>query len=264
MATERPAENGWLPDTPVADTVLRRFLHNQAELNALVAGRSGGRSQGDHAVSLADANGFVPYYNQAVLHRPLTGDNDEVLDQTEAFFLGLGGRPGTLLSAWPTPDLTERGWQLMGHPAFVARSPGRVSFQAKPGVTVRVARTPEDLAKVEQIATEGFANLGGQPTGSMISPNLLGTSLTFRLAEVHGEAVAAAGNYVAGDVNNLCIAATLPSARRQGAWAALVWARVGDNPDLPALAYTSDDSRPGFERMGFLPVLRFTLWLRTG
>jgi hypothetical protein len=28
------------------------------------------------------------------------------------------------------------------------------------------------------------------------------------------------------------------------------------------VAYTSDFSRPGFLRMGFLPVTRFTLWLR--
>jgi hypothetical protein len=45
-------------------------------------------------------------------------------------------------------------------------------------------------------------------------------------------------------------------------WEALVWARVGSAPDLPAVAYTSDDSRPGFRRMGFLVVSRFTLWAR--
>ena len=39
---------------------------------------------------------------------------------------------------------------------------------------------------------------------------------------------------------------------------------VHDAPDLPAVAFTSDDSRPGFERMGFLAVSRFTLWQRTG
>jgi hypothetical protein len=61
---------------------------------------------------------------------------------------------------------------------------------------------------------------------------------------------------------NLCLAATLPSARRRGAWASLVWARVDDARELPAAAFTSDDSRPGFIRMGFLPITRFTLWLR--
>lgn len=61
---------------------------------------------------------------------------------------------------------------------------------------------------------------------------------------------------------NLCLGATLPAARRRGVWEALVWARVGDAPDLPAVAYTSDDSRPDFLRMGSLPLARFTLWVR--
>ena len=37
---------------------------------------------------------------------------------------------------------------------------------------------------------------------------------------------------------------------------------AGDAPDLPAVAFTSDYSRPGFERMGFLVIMRFTLWWR--
>jgi len=42
---------------------------------------------------------------------------------------------------------------------------------------------------------------------------------------------------------------------------ALVLDRCGDEPDLPAAAFTSDDSRPGFVRLGFLPILRCTLWV---
>jgi hypothetical protein len=35
---------------------------------------------------------------------------------------------------------------------------------------------------------------------------------------------------------------------------------VRRHPDLPAVAFTSDYSRPGFLRMGFLPITVFTLW----
>ena len=77
-----------------------------------------------------------------------------------------------------------------------------------------------------------------------------------------GEPVAAAAGFVGSGVVNLCGAATLPAARRTGAWGALVRARMADAPDLPALAYTSDFSRPGFVHMGFLPITRFTIWLR--
>jgi hypothetical protein len=61
---------------------------------------------------------------------------------------------------------------------------------------------------------------------------------------------------------NLCLGATLPGVRRRGVWRSLVWERVSEDPGKPAVAYTSDDSRPGFLRMGFLPVTRFTLWAR--
>jgi hypothetical protein len=42
----------------------------------------------------------------------------------------------------------------------------------------------------------------------------------------------------------------------------MVWARVDDAPELPAVAYTSDFSRPGFVKMGFLPITRCTFWAR--
>jgi hypothetical protein len=68
--------------------------------------------------------------------------------------------------------------------------------------------------------------------------------------------------HVAHGVVNLCLGATLPIARRRGVWESLVWARVADAPHLPAAAFTSDLSRPGFERMGFVVTHRLTLWLR--
>ena len=78
-----------------------------------------------------------------------------------------------------------------------------------------------------------------------------------------GDVVATTRGYVAHGVVNLALAATLPAARRRGVWAAMVWARVDDAPHLPAVAFTSDHSRPGFVKMGFLPIIRCTLWART-
>jgi hypothetical protein len=93
----------------------------------------------------------------------------------------------------------------------------------------------------------------------------LGGPVVLRLGLLEGEPVAAGAVHVGQGVTNLCFAATLPAARRRGVWASLVWARVADGgPELPAVAYTSDYSRPGFERMGFMPVTRFTLWARVG
>ena len=264
-AGARPLEHGWLPDTPVGDTVLRRFLHNQGELNAAIATAAGGRADASEHVLVSDTGGPVPYFNQAVLRRPLDGPDDPALDEVDRFFGGAGGRPRTILSLWPTPDLTGRGWTLVGHPAFVVRGAHPHDPVSPEGVEVRAATDATTLAAVERVAIEGYPidEAAGLPAGSVFPEALLGTGLLFRLGLVDGAPAAAGGRYVAHGVVNLCFGATLPTARRRGVWRALVWARVDDAPDLPAVAYTSDDSRPGFERMGFLPVTRFTLWARS-
>ena len=35
-------------------------------------------------------------------------------------------------------------------------------------------------------------------------------------------------------------------------------------PPETAIAFTSDYSRPGFEHLGFVSILRFTMWFRNG
>lgn len=261
--TERPLENGWLPDTPVADTLLRLFVHNQGGLNALLARAKAGRAERIDDLFLADARSSVPYFNQAILTRPLAGQDDSALDVAEAFFTGTG-RAATLLSIWPTADLAPRGWALVGHPALVARGPGPVPAHDAPGVTVRQVSTADQLAAAERVLGQGYPMpaVAAAPRGSELPVTLLGTDLRVRLGCHGGVPVAVGLGYVADGLVNLCGGATLEAARRRGVWRALVWARVADAAHLPAVAYTSDYSRPGFVRMGFLPITRFTLWHR--
>jgi hypothetical protein len=98
--------------------------------------------------------------------------------------------------------------------------------------------------------------------GSIMPVGALDHGLRVRIGRHNGEPVAVGMNHVSHGVVNLCLGATLPAGRRKGVWEALVWSRASDGPDLPAVAFTSDYSRPGFERMGFLVVTRFTLWVR--
>jgi hypothetical protein len=263
MAGERPIEDGWLPDTPVDDTVQRQFVQNQAEANELTARALNGHAAHTRDVFLADSGTPVPYLNQAILRRPLLDPGDDVLDEIDGFFQDVD-RPTTLLSMWPTPNLATVGWHLVGHPVLVLRAPGPVAAKQVPGVEVRVATTPAEHADAERIVVEGYPipEAAASAPGSLFPPSLAGSGLTIRLGLLDGRPVAVGNSHVAADVVNLCLGATLPEARRRGVWEALVWARVGDAPELPAVAYTSDLSRPGFLRMGFLPITRFTLWVR--
>ncbi len=257
-------ETGWRDDAPVADSILRSFLHNQADVGDLLADAVGGRHLRVPGLALADTGGPVVYTNQAVLFRPVLTADDPLLIEIDRFFAD--APPAMVLSAWPTPDLAERGWQLIGHPMFVVRAPGPHPDPDAAGTGITLARTPDELALAERIAIEGYPlpEAAGLPPHALFGSALLDGPIQVRIARVDGQPAGVASGHVGHDVQNLCLAATLPAARRRGAWRALVWARVDDAPDLPAVAFTSDDSRPGFIRLGFLPITRFTLWLVPG
>ena len=262
-ALERAMETGWLPGTPVGDTVLRRFLANQAEVNEMLALARGGVTERNDDVAMASAGPVTGFLNEALLLRPVLTGADPVLDAVAGFHARHGG---LLVSIWPTPDLSGRGWHLVGHPTFVVRAPGPAAgaSETAPGVEVRDVTTVDGLRRFEDVVAEGYPIERAADGAPTLADPLLSTPLRLRTAAAGGRPVAAAMGHVSHGVVNLCLAATLPAARRRGAWAALVWRRVVDDPTLPAVAFTSDLSRPGFERMGFLAVTRFTLWAVPG
>lgn len=60
----------------------------------------------------------------------------------------------------------------------------------------------------------------------------------------------------------MVLVATVPEARRRGFGEALTWQAALAEPGLPAMLLSSDPGRPVYERMGFLPLFRSTLWYR--
>jgi hypothetical protein len=256
--------SGWGAREPVDDSVLRGFVFNQAETVHALACGPGSRYERTDDVAMADGNIPVAYANMSVLLRPVTSADDPVLATIADFYAPATDRAAMLLSVWPVPDLAARGWQLVGHPMFVVRSPGPVTAAPHPGVGVRDITTPDDVRALERVAIDGYPipEAAGSPPGAIYPDAMLDTGLVMRLGTVDGDVVSAAVARVAHGVTNLCFAATLPAGRRRGVWSALVWSRVDEAPDLPAVAFTSDDSRPGFVKHGFLPLMRFTLLVR--
>jgi hypothetical protein len=254
---------GWGPQEPIDDSVLRRFVFNQADVLRAMAGGPAGRQSSDDDVVMVDSGGPVPYNNMAVLLRPVTSAADPVLDRIADFYADARDRVSLLLSVWPLPDLGARGLQLGGHPMFVVRAPGPVTATVRDGVEVRDVVTADDLHTLERVAVEGYPldEARNEPLGALFPEPLLDSDVRLRLGLVDGTPVSGAAALDAHGVVNLCFAATLTAGRRKGVWSALVWARVNQAPDQPAVAFASDDSRPGFVRMGFLPVSRFSLWV---
>jgi hypothetical protein len=123
--------DGWEPDLPVGDTLLRRFLFNLAAFHELPAVAAGGRVARHDDFAAADLGRPAAMHNAATLLRPLPFDRaGEILDAVEEFYGGHGHGHGHghgevyLWSAWPTPDLRPRGWVLEGHPPLLFRPPG--------------------------------------------------------------------------------------------------------------------------------------------
>ena len=260
-------ETGWLADTPLDDNLIRQFLVNQADYVDIFAEHFGGTTARTDDVAMAGSRCLAAYFNEATLLRPLITDTDPVLDAIDEFYAASDAPGWIILSAWPTPALQSRGWELVGHPAFVLRTPGAPLREPaeRPGVALEVRRatTPEDVLAAERVMADGYPMEEAQGHPGGVFPETLGTSaISVRVASVDGADVAVGLGHVAHGCVNLCGAATLPAARRTGAWGALVRARVADAPDLPAAAFTSDFSRPGFEHLGFVSVFRFTMWMQ--
>jgi GNAT superfamily N-acetyltransferase len=266
VATGVVLETGWEASTPPGDTVLRRAVLALAEEREQTALGQGGRAVRSEWLSLADAGSPSPFLNSAVLLRPLGAPGGErLLEETERFYACGTGGPWMLFSPWPTPDLAGRGWELVGHPPLMLRPAGGAAPAIPPELEIRRVTEARGLAAFEATLVEGYplAELQSPRDGRLYHRDALaGGRLRCWVGWVDGRPVSVSAAWVTGGVVDVVWVATLPEARRRGYGEALTWqATRGLRASLPAILLASDDGRPVYERMGFLPLLRFTVWL---
>lgn len=262
---------GWEPDTPVGDTLVHRYVHSFAASNLGPVRALGGRTLERDDVAAADLGrptGFL--LNTAVLLRPVDQEDAGVLLEALDDFYGAGGASTvTLFSAWPTPDLRSHGWQLEGHPPMLVRPPsGPVDDSAADavpeGVRIVEADTPERIDDWSRVAVDGFPFEELQPyrPGSLLDDRILGEDRLRLWVGYDGDGPVCIGAlFVEHELGQLWLAATLPTARGRGYYRAMANHRINAAPSVPLAAIFSDMSRPAAEKhLGFLPVIRFTLW----
>ena len=261
MTTTAPAlTTGWEPDLPDADSLCLRWVRHWAEQCAAFARAAGGAVVRDERFLLADVGRPAGFLNAAVLLAPAP-DLPALLDEIEARTAGGAGEV-FLWSLWPTPDLTGRGWRLEGHPPLLVRPPLSVlpAPAAPPGPEPRRVTDAAALAAWERVLVEGYPLDGVRldRPGAVVGPDLLGDDrLRFWSS---GDAISA--QFVAHGVASFALGVTLPAARRGGHWFRHARLRLQTEPDLWHVGVFSDFSRPGAERIGFVPVVRHTLWHR--
>jgi hypothetical protein len=256
---------GWETGVDPGDTVLRRFLLHLGEYFSSAAAASCAPVLRDDDLVVADLRRPSGFLNSAVLLQPPPPSRwDDVLDRVEAAFAD-GTGDALLWSAWPTPDLRERGWQLMGHPPLLVRQPGGALPPAAPGLHVREIRHEAGLEDWARVAVEGFPfdELLPYRAGSLLDARVLHDHRwRFWVGYEDTRPVAIGTLFVSHGFAQLALGVSLAEARGRGFWYTLVRERLLAEPDLLSGAVFSDDSRPGIERLGYLPIVRLTLWHR--
>src|SRR5882724_3611287 len=99
--------SGWEPETPVGDTLLRRFVVGYGERIERLARAGGGHVERRPDAVLAASRSPWPFDNAVILLRPPASESALAELRCRAWSFFPAGRPWILWSAWPTPDLSR-------------------------------------------------------------------------------------------------------------------------------------------------------------
>jgi hypothetical protein len=262
--SERAAEaleDGWQRDTPPGDTILRDYVDSAARYFVTVGHAVGAAVVDDDDVAIAHHGAPFPFANMGIVRRPLDLESwERVLERTRATFAGRGAF--VLGAPFPTPDLRDAGAHLVGHPPFMIRAAGAADVPRPEGLEMVPVTSAAELETFEATLIEAYP---GGPGGTLFTPPLLDVDgVTIWLAHLDGEPVGTALGHHGGRVNGVEIISCVPNARGRRIGEAVTWMPTLMRPDLPAALIASDLGRPVYERMGYVALLRFTIWITEG
>lgn len=256
---ERPLETGWLADTPVQDSLQRRFVTGFAEWiesSALAAGNPVLRTA--DVVAVDEHSPHLLLNSGILLHPVAVADGGRVVGDLLGLYAGGDGGPFSLFCPWPVelPDL-----EVGGHPPVMLRVPGGDPPSPPEGLELAEVTTPALLAEYERVLVDGFPLDELQPwrVGAALHPSTLHVpGMRMFVGLLDGRGVCGATSIVAHGVNHVEWVATVPDARGRGHGAAVTWAATLAAPSVPAMLVATDMGRPVYERMGYVVLDRWT------
>jgi GNAT superfamily N-acetyltransferase len=260
---------GWEPEAPLGDTLLRRFLLNWTAWFEVLHPVAAVRRDDLVATNLGRQAGLL---HGAMLLVPLDRDTaGDTLRAIDGLYAGTPAGEVLLFSPWPTPDLRPYGWRLEGHPPLMMRPPGEAlrgrdavaPRQRDTDLRIEEVRDAEGLREFERVVVTGYPFDGVDLDHTLLDAVVLRDGrMRCWIGWSEGRAVSAVSVFTAAGINDVTVLATLPEARRRGYGETLMWAATRADPQLPAMLLSSDLGRSVYERMGYLPLARFTVWNR--
>lgn len=252
--------HGWEPDLDPSDSLLRRFVLASADRGEAMAAAVGGRVRRTEAYSAADPASPVMFDNSVIVLQPA-----DYVDLPDALAEALAWYPPerhvVVLSPFPTPDLGSLGLSLMGHPPFMYRGVGGHAPPLPEGLVIDAVTSESDLSDFVQTLVTAYPMPGGDSSG-IADPRVMSDSIRLFVGRVDGVPVATAGARIGHGVNDVEWVSTMPTHRRRGFGEALTWAATLAAPELPAVLIASDDGQGVYESMGYVRLLRLTVWHR--
>ena len=228
MESDEELETGYGIGAPAGDNLCNDYAQGLAEAFMGLAAARGDRVVSvDADVAMSDSGSPSLFGNVVVVRRPIPdAEWPELATRVHEFYAGAPGGPFIVFSAWPTPDLTGRGFGRIGHPPL------------------------QPFAGRRFISGDGWSARGWR----------------MWVGYLDGEPVATAAAYVGPHHVDVEMISARPEVRGRGVGRAVTATATLAAPDRPAMLISSDDGYPVYARLGYVPILRFTLWAghRTG
>jgi GNAT superfamily N-acetyltransferase len=266
METDQDLETGYGVASPPGDNLCNDYAQALALAYVELATARGERTVvDDPLVAMTDGSSPSPFGNVVVLRRPVPDAEWPALaERVHGFFAGRGGGPYLTFSAWPTPDLSTLGFGRVGHPPLMYRPTGPIDDQPVPGLDVRLVTDESTARDWERTLVEAYPDPSQLPfrAGRFLPQRALDApNWRHWVGYLEGEAVATSSAYIGPHHVDVEMISTRPEVRGRGVGRAVTVAATLAAPDRPAMLISSDDGRPVYTRLGYVSILRFTMWL---
>lgn len=257
-------ENGYLTATASGDNLLLDYARGEAAAFAATIGSAGGRTDRDSSfnLQLCDLGVPSPFGNVALIEQPIDSRSTaELVATMRSYFGERPGGPYLVFSPWPL-DLSGHGYALVGHPPLMLRPAGGTAPVAD-GLRIKEVGDAETLADFERTLIEAYPVPEMQPVEreSMFGPKILDTPWRLFVGYDGDRPVSTAGAFVTPTLTIVELVSTREECRGKGYGSAVTAAATLVEPTNPAMLIASDPGRNSYARLGYIPLLRYSLWL---